>query len=380
MKTDLVNIYPQLARFLDDLPAGYPGTGTGIELRILQKLFSPEEARIFMQLSLLGESTKIIAYRLHQPVASVSKVLVEMEQKGLISGNGKTGDLAEYSVNQFVIGFYEDQVNHLDRELAELIEEYFPYFFKHSSWTKVPQIRTIPVGVSIPVKTEIMSYERAEEIISSHTRFAVRNCVCRQEQHIMGKGCNKPLETCLSFDGGAEYTVNVGRGRMISQAEALEILRQADQAGLVLEPGNSKDPGFMCACCGCCCGVLRGLKMQEKPADLVANPFIASYDQNLCLACNTCIERCQMEAFCLTDGTITFNADRCIGCGLCVTTCPSIAVTLIRKPVENQTPIPANTTQTYLKLAWVRGKLKFFHLAGMFIRSRFDRLLALRAP
>ncbi|MDR3576484.1 MAG: 4Fe-4S binding protein [Anaerolineaceae bacterium] len=373
----MTGIYERLAKFLNELPAGYPPTESGVELRILQKLFAPPEAELFLHLHLIAESPNVVAYRAHQPLEEVARMLDSMEHKGLISGDHKPGKTPQYSVNQFVVGFMEEQVDHLDRELVDLVDEYLPTFFKQGPWIKVPQIRTIPIGVSVPLQLDVMPYERAEEILNAHTSFSVRNCICRQGHQIKGDDCGKPLETCLSFDGGAEHSVAMGRGRMISKDEALSILKLAEQVGLVLQPSNSKDPIFICACCGCCCGVLRNLKLHEKPAELVANPFIAQFAPDLCADCGMCSERCQMDAIKSgPSGAAEFNADRCIGCGLCVSTCPSGALTLVRKP--EQPAIPRDTVSNYLELGQSRDKFSTAKLAGTVVKSKIDRLIAPR--
>jgi Na+-translocating ferredoxin:NAD+ oxidoreductase subunit B len=368
------DIYQRMAKYLDRLPAGFPPAPDGTELKLLRKLFTPQEAGLFMHLSLLGESARVVAFRARLPLAQVTSMLDEMAAKGLVSSNVQPGQKTLYSVNQYVVGFYEEQVNHLDRELVELTEEYGPVYFEDGPWTRVPQMRTIPIRESIPVEHAVMPYERAEDIVRAHTRFAVRNCICRQERQLMGQGCDKPVEVCLSFDNGAEQSVLAGRGRMISMDEALDIFKQADRAGLVLQPSNSKDPVFICACCGCCCGVLRGIKRFDKPADLVVNPFIARHDPALCSTCEACIERCQMEALTLVDGVISFKAERCIGCGLCVSTCPSGAMSLVRK--AEPPSIPKNTVSTYLQMAQARNKLGLLRMAAMLVRSKVDRVLA----
>ncbi len=369
-------VYRQLAHFLDDLPAGFPPSASGVELRLLQKLFAPAEAGLAMCLTLLNEEARVVAYRAHQPVDKVAKMLEQMEAKGLIAADHTPGKPTRYAVSQFVVGFMEDQVNRLDLELVTLVDEYLPTFFKEGPWTQLPQIRTIPVGETIPLTTEVMPYEVAEAILQSHTTFAVRNCVCRQGRQISGKGCDAPLETCLSFGGAAKNTVASGKGRFITRVEALAIIHAADAARLVLQPANSKDPMFICACCGCCCGILRHLKFHEKPASLVANAYIASFDPSLCATCLTCTERCQMEAITYIDWAIAFNPDRCIGCGLCVSTCDTGALTLMRK--SEPVSIPRNTASTYVRLAQKRGKLKPSDLVSIALKSTVDRLMAPR--
>ncbi len=370
----MADVYQRLARFLDRLPAGFPPSPDGAELKILHKLFTPEEAALCMHLDLLGEPAGVVAFRARLPLAQVTDMLEKMAEKGLIASNYIQGRPVEYSVNQYVVGFMEDQVDHLDRELVDLAEEYTPLFFKEGPWSKVPQLRTIPIGESIPVEHAVMPYERAEEIVRSHTRFAVRNCICRQERELLGQGCGKPLDVCLSFDNGADQSVRAGRAHSISMDEALDIFKRADQAGLVLQPSNSKNPIFICACGGGCCGVLRSIKQFDRPADLVVNPFIARHDADLCSSCEACLERCQMEALTLVDGILSLDLKRCIGCGLCVSTCPSGALSLVRKAVPPA--IPKDTASNYIQMAQARHKLGLLRLAGMFVRSKIDRILA----
>jgi electron transport complex protein RnfB len=373
------DLYERLAQYLDNLPAGYPRTESGIELKILRMLFTPQEAELFMHLSLIGEEPRVIAHRAKQPVEAVSQHLDEMENKGLVYATHKPDTPPEYFAQQFVVGFWEGQVNRLNRELVEAIEVYLPSFVDLDLWQKAPQLRTIPIGESIPAQAEAMPYERAEEIIRSQTTIAVANCICRQEMRIVEHGCSKPLETCMSFGGAAEHYLKTGKGRRITQEEALGILNLADRSGLVLQPGNAEHPSFICACCGCCCGILRNVKKHPRPADIVSSPYIAAHDPMICSGCGTCVERCQMEAITLPNGTAELHLERCIGCGLCVSTCETGALTLVRKPKAEQRSIPKNMVASNLQLAQARGKLGKKELAGMLIRSKKDRLAASRS-
>jgi electron transport complex protein RnfB len=103
----------------------------------------------------------------------------------------------------------------------------------------------VPVGESINPQTEVMIYERAEDLIRSHDTFGVANCICRQEKQLLDEGCDKPLETCLALGSAARSIVRVGRGRAISQEEALQLLRQAEETGLVLQPSNTQETAFI---------------------------------------------------------------------------------------------------------------------------------------
>ncbi len=382
------DLYERLAGFLDELPAGFPRTGSGVELRILRKLFTPEEARLFMHLTLLGEEPRVVAHRAGLPVEKAAGMLEAMERKGLISASHRPGKPTEYAAQQFVIGFWEGQVNRLDRELVELFEEYLPDLFNANLWRKTPQLRTIPtvksiptgtsipVGESIPVQNVVMAYERAEEIVRGQEVIAVMNCICRQERRLAGKGCDKPLETCITFGSAARGSVASGKARLSSQVEALRSLQRADQAGLVLQPTNARAPLSICACCGCCCGVLRSLKRQEKPASIASSAFIVRHDPAACSGCGACLDRCQLDAISLPDGTAEIDLDRCIGCGLCVSTCPSGALALVRKPEAEQPAVPRSVVFTYIKIGRLRGKMGVGKLAGMWVKSKVDRVVS----
>jgi electron transport complex protein RnfB len=368
------DVYERLAIFLDHLPAGYPPTENGVELRILHRLFTEQEAELFMHLTLLGEEARVIAQRAKLPLNAVIQMLDEMDIKGLIYSSVRPGSPKRYLASQFVIGFWEGQVNQLDRGLAEDFEKYIDTFTNAELWRKVPQLRTIPIGESIPIQAGAMPYEIAEKIIETNSTFAVANCICRQEQHLLGKGCNKPLETCLSFGSSAEHDVAVGRGRIISREDALMILKQADEAGLVLQPSNSKQPGFICACCGDCCGVLRQMKLHPHPASYILSPYVVSHDDAICSGCGTCLERCQMDAISIPAGVAQVNLERCIGCGLCVTTCSTGAMSLVRKPEAEQKMVPENVSATYVQLAQARGFPYFLNLLMMGVKYWIGQL------
>jgi ferredoxin len=342
-------------------------------MRILRRLFTDEDAELALHLTVIPEELRVIARRAKIEVEEAVRRLEAMEQKGLIIGIRRKGEPPLYMAQQFAVGFWEAQVNKLSRELVQDFEEYLPTLFDLNIWRKAPQLRTIPVNKSIGVENEVMPYELAEELIRTKESFAVSNCICRQEHHILGKGCNKPLESCLSFGMAAESVVRTGRGRSISREEALEILNRAEKAGLVLQPANAKDPLFICTCCGCCCGVLRSLKRDPKPAHLVSSPFRASLATDTCKGCGACVKRCQMDAVYMNDGNATLDPDRCIGCGLCVGTCPTNSLSLVRK--AEQSYVPKDIIETSIRIVKTRGKMRMAKLVGMQVRSKLDRLL-----
>ena len=348
METDS---YRKLAQHLDKLPGGFPPSDSGVELRLLKRLFTPEEAELAVHLTLDREEARVIGDRAGLDLAEAEPMLREMARKGLIFSIEPEGAPTLYQAVPWIVGIYEFQVNNLDEGFVQDVNEYIRTRGKVSRPQPVPQIRTIPVGQSIEPHLEALPYERAEELVKAHGKFAVAPCICRRKAEIAGAGCGAPKEACLMFDDWADYYVRNGLGRYIDRAEVMEILTMANKANLVLQPNNSRDIVFMCCCCGCCCGVLNRLKLHPRPSEQVASPFIARHEPETCEGCGICLDRCQMDALTLENDQAVLNSTRCIGCGLCVSTCPTGSLTLVRKPENEQIKVPITMDATWRELS-----------------------------
>ncbi|MBI5895217.1 MAG: 4Fe-4S ferredoxin, partial [Desulfobacterales bacterium] len=228
-----------------------------------------EEAHLYLELSMLLEAPEAVAARTGRDPAATALLMETMAQKGLLFRQRK-GDRAKYAAVAFVIGSYEFQLKNMDRELAELVEAYFKEgFMDFSTGKNIVPLRTIPVQRSMQVSHPVAPYAQAREILKTKDKIALADCICRVQQGLIGKGCDKPREVCLSFGSHADYYVENKLGRYITQDEALAVLDQSEKAGLVNQPANMINPGGMCNCCGDCCGVLRTLNMLPKPAEAV---------------------------------------------------------------------------------------------------------------
>jgi electron transport complex protein RnfB len=365
------DVYRRLARHLDDLPAGFPATKSGVELRILRRLFTEEEAETAILLSVLAEGPESVARRAKRPVEEMSRRLEEMSRKGLIYRHSDKGEGFRYSANQYVIGIWEFQVNRLDLDLVRDMDEYLDTLLTEGSWKRTPQLRVVPVGEALPVRHEILAHEKAEDLVRSHDRFLVAPCICRRERKMAGEGCGKIEDACLVMGGGVEYYEQNGMGRRIGLDEALALLKRAEEEGLVLQPSNAKKIANICMCCGCCCGVLRTIKKHPRPAEFVSSPFRASLDEAACQDCGVCLTRCPMDALDRDEaGAVRLDPVRCIGCGLCVSTCQGGSLVLVRKPEAEQREVPSTFVQTYIGMARRRGKMNPAKLAQAWVRTK----------
>lgn len=350
------DVYVRLARRLDALPNGFPPTASGVELRLLAKIFAPEEAELASVMHLRYEPASEIAARAGMDPQVASRILKEMVRKGLIRAGRGEGQLV-FKLLPFAVGFYEEQLPRLDAEMAMLVEQYFQETRGAGAAMPGPPLhRVIPVEEAVPFAIQIFPYERATQLIEEAKAWGVRDCICRVQQRLIGKVCRYEVETCLVFapvEGAFDKNETI---RPLTKEEALQLLRKTEEAGLVHTVGNYRDGiSYICNCCTCCCGILRGVAEFGVPSAVAHSAFYATVESALCLGCGNCVERCQFGALSVQDGVCRVNYARCVGCGVCVVGCPSGALCLQRRPEEEQPPLPADIKDWMLRRAEERG-------------------------
>jgi len=337
------DVYTELARKLHELPQGFPPTESGVELRILRKLYRPEDAEVAAKLMPWGETAEKIADRLAKSPDEMQAILDDMANRGQIA-SFTSGGRQRYLLAPFLPGIYEFQVYRLDKELVEMFEEYLPTLVKAVGGYKPGVARTVPIHAKIEPGKQVHRYEDVQGMIEQCTSFRIIECICRKERGIEGHPCKHTLENCLSFskEENAYDYFSLG-GRIISKQEALEVLKSAAEEGLVHNAFyNVKEgQGSICNCCSCCCAVLRGVKDFGAPHLMASSDFVAVIDHGECVECGVCAdERCPMEAIEKEDSGYVVQPERCIGCGVCTVTCPTEAIALVRRPESEQDEPP----------------------------------------
>jgi len=351
------DVFEGLRARLDELAVGLPKTENKIEIRLLKRLFTEAEAEFFVQLHPLLESPDDVANRLNRDPDEVADLMEQMAKKGLLFRK-RDGDRVRYAAVPYVVGIFEFQVKSIDKELAKETEDYFEAVYGRALQSyKTPVLRTIPINRQMVADWPIAPYEDVLQIVESQEKIAIAPCICRTTRKLADHDCDKPNDNCFSFGSHAEYYVENGLGRFITKEEAKQIVINNEEAGLVMQPFNSKKVGGMCSCCGDCCGMLRSLKIQPNPAEAVQSNYYAQVEEELCTGCETCVDRCQMEVVEVVDGISTVLLNRCIGCGLCVTTCPTEAIQLIKKSEDQLYEPPKSGVETYMRIMQERGKL-----------------------
>ena len=323
------DIYLSLQEFLDMFPLGFPRTDSGVELQILKKLYAPEEARIATHLQVNPEPAESIAGRMGMAADALASDLETMAHKGLVFRIEREGK-ALYNAVPFMIGLYEYAVKKIDKELAELFRQYYDEAYQaEMGASNIPGFKVTPIQEHIQADVTLFPYHKVYEQIRAARRIAVADCICRKESRLLGHGCDKPLETCLSFGAAAEYYINSGLGRELSADEAIDILKAADAAGLVHAGINAQHLSNICNCCPCCCASMKGIveKGHDKHKYLNAL-FVPIIDDAVCIGCEECTERCPVGALHMDDSAVV-DRIRCIGCGLCASGCDVQAITMV---------------------------------------------------
>ncbi|MBI4962438.1 MAG: 4Fe-4S binding protein [Desulfomonile tiedjei] len=351
------DVYKDLAKKLDGLPHGFPATESGVEIKILQKIFSPEDAAMALNIRPMPETAVAIAERLGKPGAEMEAILDDMATKGQI-GSARIKGKQVYMFAPFVVGIFEFQLDRLDKELADLMEEYASSLMPILGQVAPSLMRVVvPVNVQIDGQHQVHVYEDVRQILDKAKSFQVTECICRKEHAIQGQTCSYPSEVCLAFANSEGAFDNSPRGRVISKQEALDVVAKAEEAGLVHATYNVQSGQmFMCNCCPCCCGIMRGMKEFNAPHLMAKSNYTASIDADTCAACGVCAdERCPMEAIVEDAGAYKVQAERCIGCGVCATTCPTESISLIRKPESQEEVPPKNIVDWYMQRSANRG-------------------------
>lgn len=313
---------------MNKLPNGFPRTPSNVEIRVLKKIFSSEEASLAGQLTGSVESVEAIARRVGLQTEETEAKLAKMAKRGLLWID-KVGEKLLFRLAPFVVGIYESQLESMDHELAHLIEEYLANGGAAGIMKPQPALhRVIPAQKA--VKSEwILPYDDVKAILLSSKAFRLRDCICRVQQDHIGRKCDFPLRTCLSFSSVERSPSQYD----ISKEEAVALLDKAEEIGLVHTVSNvMKGLGYVCNCCGCCCGILRGINEWGIENSVAHANYYAFIDPDECAGCGICRKRCQVHAILERDGISVVDREKCIGCGLCATGCPNGVAKLEKKP------------------------------------------------
>jgi ferredoxin len=275
-----------------------------------------------------------------------------MVKRGLLWCEKRDAELL-FRLAPLVVGIYEAQLENMDHEFAHLFEEYMAAGGAQGIMTPSPALhRILPASGTVKIEW-ILPYEDVKALLKEGKVFSVRDCICRVQQDALSKRrCTFPLRNCLYFSG----VERAPKPADISRDKALSILDESEKIGLVHTVSNLRTGVFyVCNCCGCCCGVLRGITDWGVENSVARANYFAVIDDRLCTQCGLCTERCQVKAISDETGQSAIDRSKCIGCGLCVSACPGEAIRLEMRPEAEKIHPPLDFAQWELMRLANRG-------------------------
>ena len=278
-------------------------------------------------------SKGVMVYRL-LPLMMVG--VMEYKFMGPLTGSEEEKELA---------GLFEKMLADLREQTQGKYEALLPFFKAAPAIDRtVPAgntaegraIRVIPVDKPIAASEEyILPSQTVEEIIAKFDDIAVGYCFCRQRRKLLGEPCatEAPVQNCFTFGKSARHTVAQGFAEPVTRDEALQILKEAEQAGLVhkaFHPGGRESAleTSICNCCKDCCDTFRLWRDGALP--LINSTYhLAVIDAGSCSGCGSCVEACPTDAIALNAEDLALRDEAaCLGCGVCARLCPEGAISL----------------------------------------------------
>lgn len=282
-------------------------TAADPEYRIMEPVVSDEMAEVALGLEFRKpKSAEEAALACGKSVEDCSRLLWDLAVVGVCFVNRIDG-IDKYWYDTWIPGIMEMMVNNKEnaRKYPQIPESFEAYGRRRGPATAgifpvgKGLMRVIPIEASIMAETRRASYEEVSKYLDENEVFSVSDCSCRTARELMGEGCGHLKEDmCIQMGHAAEYYVRTGRGRAIGREEAYEIIRRAEENGLMHQIPNTDGPGkthAICNCCGCSCLSLRTAEMFYN-TDMVRSNYVSSVDREKCVACGVCVENCPVGA------------------------------------------------------------------------------------
>lgn len=295
--------------------------------RLFSMIADPFEADLLMALPATAPG---LAEKLGRSEEEISSALRTLFVKGVIFPSGKA-DPPSYRMCRDLVQFHDASILWPDapRDFLDLWQD-----FMETEWPDIaknvrhvmpkPFTRVIPVGITIQAKTHVLAFEDIKEIIDTARTIAVTKCTCRLIAH----KCDKKLEACIQINRAADYTLARGTGRRLNREEALDLVRECEEDGLIHVVMNKQNVDhFICNCCSCCCQTMPIL-IKHNISVIEPSRFAARVAPDMCTGCEACLDRCFFGALSMKDGAATVDESKCMGCGLCQVSCPGDAISL----------------------------------------------------
>jgi Pyruvate/2-oxoacid:ferredoxin oxidoreductase delta subunit len=341
-RDDLIKIAKKLERKAQSFAKDENGEPTENYLQYISMMFPPEVAKIVIHLPVFPSTISLLKLKkqLGMEKEVIISTLEEPASRGFVISLGKSyaqlNPLLTYDM-PFILKRNYDQED--VKKFAELSRKFYVDDKYYKTWQTsrkgVPRMRVLTVSEEVEDEKEIIPIEEVYKIIDKWDDFALIPCPCRQRREVEGiRECTEkyPIHNCVLFGPMAKAVLDMDDPivKSSNREEIKKVTKEAAEIGLVhMTDNRAENCTILCACCECCCGMLRGLTRFDNPRAIAKANFISTIDSEICTGCETCLSRCKFEAI-NVDTVAQVNNEKCVGCGLCAVTCPSEAISMTR--------------------------------------------------
>lgn len=394
MTENIIEPYEKLQRTISNWPIRAPKSKNLFKL--LELIFTPEEAEImsFFKQPLIDQVLpNQLVKRIQKETDKYSEeqileTLDNLARRGMLFriSKTKTGkEIIKYAIWPMVIGIFEwffskagmndgTYSEETIKKVTKFFENYaYEGFLQEIGASNYPWARVLPaeqapktveineeIGIEKPI---VLSFEQVKTAIERCDAIAVTPCACRIEAKYSSRTghapCDKPIDVCMIL-GNIETFKYAGLVvKELSKEEALEVLKDCEKKGLVHCTSNAQEMNFICNCCSCHCGILRGLIEVRNPHAFMKSNYMAAFNENECKSCFRCVEICPTKAIRHYlkhenyEEMWIVDPELCIGCGVCASNCPNKKIYL--KKIRNEIP------EESVPEAYMRTERERFH-------------------
>lgn len=332
---------------------GFPIPVNDTIIELTKTLMTEEEAKFLLNFRKPSLNINQLMDKTGLEKEVLENMLDRLMNNAVIIGTpSRSTGIMVYSVMPYLPGIFEftmmrGESGEREKKLANLFEKLHDEMTEYTQnnyesfvgqYEKLPIMdRVVPVEEQIDVQAEtVVHFEEIKKLIENVDDIAVSHCYCRHYKDLLDEHCetDAPKLNCFQLGKTAVFVAKHGFGKLVSKEEAMKILREAEDAGLVhkvihvgIDPNNIE--AGICNCCKDCCNTFQMYYRGIAPIKSLTS-YIAKIDADDCIGCGTCVERCPVEAPELMNSHASIIEDRCIGCGVCAHLCPEEAINLER--------------------------------------------------
>lgn len=351
-------VYVKLRALINSIGLGAGSKVTDYSFSEVMYLFSKEDAQAYLEMPIgvLFNATDfaLVSGRTEQSCITICE---DMAKRCLLYRERQSG-VPYYHLLAEVHGIYELNVmNFTPKYLKSHHTQWGTDVYESLLNSGTPFFYTVPVKKDLVTTKDVYIYDDYEANVRRSEVVALAPCQCTMDHKILADLPSDvqnafPVDRCIATGSLAEYFIENGIGRKVTQDEAIKTLQNNVELGLTIQQMYNKRGANICSCHYTTCQILGGYaKAFVDQKGTIGNcmehvsHYYLKYNKAVCIKCGACVKRCTMGAVAMdADGFPAVNG-KCVRCGQCGITCPVSARKLEQK--ESFPELPESLLDDY---------------------------------